>query len=300
GVMSRIGLGYHTLIQHNPKLVMLSTCNMGQTGPRAMTPGFGSQLSALSGFCGLTGASDGPPMLLYGPYIDFIAANFGASAVLAALDKARRHGEASHIDLSQYETGLQFMAGALFDYHMNGNIADRKMNADPVAVPHGVYPCLNNEWVTLSCWSNEEFQRLAAIMNRIDLASDARFATEAQRHENEPVLNEIIAGWTADQAAISVTTLVQDQGICAYPVNSVADVFSDPQLRELGTWRWRRHAEIGMLACNFPPFDLCETPGDIYNTAPLFGEGNDYVYRELIGLSDAEMEKYLQDGVIGI
>ncbi len=299
GVMSRIGLGYDTLSKHNPALVMLSTCNMGQTGPRAMTPGFGSQLSALSGFCGLTGESDGPPMLLYGPYIDFIAANFGASAVLAALDKARQKGDGSHIDLSQYETGLQFMAGALFDYHVNGHIADRNMNSDPVACPHGAYPCLNNEWVAFSCWSNEEFQRLTAIMNNVDLSSDVRFVSVEKRHENEADLNDIIAQWTSRQTALSVTELLQDHGICAYPVNTVADVFTDPQLRELGTWRWRRHAEIGLLACNFPPFDLCETPGDIYNTAPLFGEGNDYVYRELIGLSDAEMEKYLKDGVIG-
>ncbi len=135
---------------------------------------------------------------------------------------------------------------------------------------------------------------------RICLSTDPRFATTEQRHENESALNEIIANWTANQAALSVTILLQDKGICAYPVNTVADVFTDPQLQELGTWRWRRHAEIGLLACNFSPFDLCETPGEIYNTAPLFGGDNDYVYRELIGLSEAEMDKYLKDGVIGI
>src|SRR5690606_14024389 len=89
GVMARLGLGYETLSRDHPGLVMLSTCNMGQTGPRAMTPGFGTQLSSLAGFCHLTGAPDGPPMLLYGPYIDFVAANFGAAAVLAALHRSR-------------------------------------------------------------------------------------------------------------------------------------------------------------------------------------------------------------------
>jgi crotonobetainyl-CoA:carnitine CoA-transferase CaiB-like acyl-CoA transferase len=122
---------------------------------------------------------------------------------------------------------------------------------------------------------------------------------KVHRRENEDALNTKIGLWTKEHDALSASALLQEEGICAYPVNIVADVFSDPQLCELGTWRWRRHAEIGLLACNFPPFDLCETPDDIYNTAPLFGGDNDYVYRELIGLSDEEMEHYLADGVIG-
>ena len=89
------GSGSATRLRANPipALVMISSCNMGQTGPRADTPGFGSQLSALAGFCGLTGDPNGPPMLLYGPYIDFIASTLGAAAVLAALDRQRTHGD---------------------------------------------------------------------------------------------------------------------------------------------------------------------------------------------------------------
>lgn len=81
-VMTRLGLGYEAARELNPGVVMISSCNMGQSGPRAHTPGFGSQLSALAGFCGLTGSPDGPPQLLYGPYIDFIASSLGAAAVL--------------------------------------------------------------------------------------------------------------------------------------------------------------------------------------------------------------------------
>src|SRR5216110_1721369 len=86
GVMSRLGLGYEALCLHKPDLIMLSTSNMGQTGPHATHPGFGSQLSSLSGFTHLIGESDGPPYFLYGPYIDFVAVAFGGIAVLAALD----------------------------------------------------------------------------------------------------------------------------------------------------------------------------------------------------------------------
>src|SRR2546423_10497634 len=107
GVMSRLGLGYETLREHQPGLIMLITSNMGQTGPHASHPGFGSQLSSLSGFTHLIGEADGPPNLLYGPYIDFIAVAYGGISVLAALDYSRRTGEGAFIDLSQYEAGGQ-------------------------------------------------------------------------------------------------------------------------------------------------------------------------------------------------
>ncbi|MGK0298685.1 MAG: benzylsuccinate CoA-transferase BbsF subunit [Gammaproteobacteria bacterium] len=299
GVINRIGLGFEALVKNNSDLVMLSTCNMGQTGSRAMTPGFGSQLSALSGFCGLTGATDGPPMLLYGPYIDFIAANFGAAAVLAALDKSKKTGQSSKIDLSQYETGLQFIAGALYDYHEQGIIAARDMNSDPLAVPHGAYPCLNNQWLTLSCWSDDEFKVLTMLMGKQDLALDPRFSNLVLRKKNEKVLNDLIGTWSLEHEAVALAETLQNNGICSYPVNTVAGVFSDPQLSQLEIWRWQQHPEIGRQAYIFPPFDLCETPGDIYRHAPLFGGDNDYVFRELVGLGDEEMENYRQQGVIG-
>src|SRR5436305_12406275 len=103
--MRHSGPEFGALAERNPRLVMLSTCNMGRTGPRADQPGFGSQLSALAGFCGLTGFPGAPPMLLYGPYVDFIASTLGACAVLAATFAAQRSRKGTHIDLSQYECG---------------------------------------------------------------------------------------------------------------------------------------------------------------------------------------------------
>ena len=109
---------------------------MGQTGPRADQPGFGSQLSALAGMCGLTGFPDREPMLLYGPYIDYIASLLGASAAVAAVIRSRRSGRGALIDLSQYECGLTFMGAALADFLATGRRAVRCGNDDPMAAPH--------------------------------------------------------------------------------------------------------------------------------------------------------------------
>jgi len=288
GVMARIGLGYQTLARTNPGLVMLSTCNMGQTGPRADTPGFGSQLTALAGMCNLTGFPDGPPMLLYGPYIDFIASVLGASAVLAALERRRRTGQGAYIDVSQYECGLMFLAGPLFEYHHSGKIAGRAGNTDPDAAPHGAYPTRDSRWLALSCWSDSEFASLCRVMGKGGLATDPRFGTVAGRRENGAALDAAITEWSSSQDAPAAAELLQAAGVHAHQVSSVAELFEDPQLAARRLWRSRPHAVFGEQVCCFPAFDLSETPGEITTAAPLLGEHTEKVFRELLGMSADE------------
>src|SRR5437660_5137063 len=185
GVVSRLGFGYDVLRRRNPDVIMLSTSNLGQTGPHATHPGFGSQLSSLSGFTHLIGEPDGPPYFLYGPYIDFVAVAFGGIAVLAALDHRRRTGEGAYIDLSQSETGAQFISTAMLDYSANGVIANRDGNRDAAAAPHGCYPCNDGEWCVISCWDDQEWERLCRAANTTEWLADERFATLKQRKENE-------------------------------------------------------------------------------------------------------------------
>jgi crotonobetainyl-CoA:carnitine CoA-transferase CaiB-like acyl-CoA transferase len=297
GVMDRLGLGFEAIGKINPRLVVLSTCNMGQTGPRADQPGFGSQLSALGGFCGMTGFPDGPPMLLYGPYIDFIASALGGAAVLAAMIRARRQGKGAHLDVSQYECGVLFMAAAMQDYFATGRVAARCGNDDRDAAPHGAFPCINDEWVTLSCWCDAEFAALARLLGKPSLANDQRFACATARRRNRKQLDELIAAWTVQHSATDAAERLQATGIASYPVVTIAGLFSDPQLGARRQWRIRRHPEIGDQACCFPGFDLEQAPGDVVSAAPCLGADNDFVFRDLVGVSDSEMQAYADKGV---
>jgi benzylsuccinate CoA-transferase BbsF subunit len=297
GVMARLGLGFDVLTALNPRLVMLSTCNMGQTGPRADQPGFGSQLSALAGLCGMTGFPNGPPMLLYGPYIDYIASVLGASAALAAVIRSRSSGKGALIDLSQYECGLMFMGAALADFFATGQAAERCGNDDPVAAPHGAYPCADGEWVALSCWSHADFAALAREMGQPALASEPRFACAADRRSNRKALDQLIGDWTAHQPAAAVAQRLQAADVAAYPVVTMAGLFADPQLFARRQFRVRRHPEMGDHAYCFPGFDLDAAPGDIVGPAPCVGADNDFVFRDLIGLSEAEYHGYQESGV---
>lgn len=295
-VMSRLGLGYETARKLNPGVVMISSCNMGQTGPRAQTPGFGSQLSALAGFCGLTGSPDGPPMLLYGPYIDFIASTLGAAAVLAALDRQRRTGQGAWVDLAQYESGLMFIASALLDHHTNGALADRARNSDPNAAPHDAYQCRDGRWLAVSCWSNDEFRRFAEVLGHPELAADPRFATLELRKANGLELDAIIAPWSLTQDAGEAAVLFQSARVHAYPVNTIADLFRDPQLLYRRIWRRRLHGAIGELSCYFSAFDLSDTPGDVMAAAPLIGADNELVFQEFLGMTEKQYADYQEQG----
>src|SRR5215510_9191982 len=230
GVMARLGLDYKSLHERNPSLVMLSTSNMGQTGPHATHPGFGSQLSSLSGFTHLIGEPDGPPYFLYGPYIDFIAVAFGGIVVLAALDHRRRTGEGAFIDLSQFETGVQFISGAVLDYTANGVVANRDGNRDPQAAPHGCYPCRNNEWCVISCWDEGEWERFCRAAAKPGWLKDQRFATAGARKAHEKELNQLIADWTGEWDAERLMWRLQCRGVHAAKVNAVRDLFTDPQI----------------------------------------------------------------------
>jgi crotonobetainyl-CoA:carnitine CoA-transferase CaiB-like acyl-CoA transferase len=296
GVMSRLGLGYEELRQSNPDLIMLSTSNMGQTGPHAAHPGFGSQLSSLSGFTHLIGEPDGPPYFLYGPYIDFIAVAFGGIAILAALDRCRRTGEGAFIDLSQFETGVHFISSAMLDYSVNGVVANRNGNRDPVAVPHGCYPCKGDQWCVISCWDEQEWERFCHAAEQTSWLSDTRFASAMARKEHEAELNRLIAAWTREQGAEHLMWRLQCRGVHAAKVNTVRDLFTDPQIAFRNIWQQHDHSEMGTHSYRMVSYELSETPGRIRHAAPCLGADNEKVFVEWVGLSPSEYEELSAQG----
>ncbi len=297
GVMARLGFGYDVLRRRKPSLILLSTSNMGQTGPHASHPGFGSQLSSLSGFTHLTGEPEGPPHLLYGPYIDFIAVAYGGAAVLAALDHRRRTGEGASIDLSQYEAGLQFISSALLDYGANGAIARRDGNRDSTAAPHGCFPCRDGRWCVISCWDDAEWERFCRAASQESWLSDPRFTTAADRKKHEEALHRLIAAWTHDQECEGLMLHLQSSGVHAGVVNTMRDLFSDPQIASRAIWQELEHPEMGRHHYRMVSYQLSETPGSIRRPAPCLGEHNEEVLPQLLKLSEKEFRELQDQGV---
>ena len=231
GTMAKLGLGYEDLKKVKPDIIMLSTCNQGQTGPHAQHPGFGSHLSSLCGFTYVTGYKDREPSILYGPYVDHIGVGYGVIAVTAALEHKRRTGEGQLIDSAQYEGGVQFMMPSLLEYTVNNRVMERDGNRHAFAAPHNIYPCKGEDrWCVISVFSDAEWDRLCRVIGKEALISDPRFATVTARKHHEDELDQEIAEWTSRRTAEEAFTQLQTHGVKAGVVQTIADLFADPQL----------------------------------------------------------------------
>ena len=292
GTVARLGLGPELLRSEHPELILLSSCNQGQTGPHAFHPGYGSQLSALAGFVQLLGEPDSTPVLLYGPYIDYIAVGYGAIAVLAALERRKRTGIGCTIDLSQYEAGLQFLTPTILEFAANGRIPGRAGNADAVAAPHGVYRCAGaDRWVALSVWDDARW-RVFSDATGIDGP-----ATATGRRAARAELDARIDAWTQRRERDEIVRLLRSKGLRVAPVLSISELFTDPQLAHRGMWPALTHPAIGEMRVMAPPFKLSATPSSQLRPGPTIGADNDHIFGEILGLSRDERRTLERDGV---
>lgn len=289
GTLARRGLGIDALRGARPDLVVLSSCNQGQTGPHAQHPGYGSQLTALAGFTHLLGDPLRTPVILYGPYIDYIAVGYGVIAILAALDRRARTGQGCVIDLSQYEAGLQFMGPALLEHAANGTIPTRAGNRDAVAVPHGVYPASEaDSWIALSVWSDEEWAGLREALGDPEWSRDGALATAKGRRAREAWIDERIAEWSRRQPRASAVARLRSRGLRASAVESVGELFRNEQLAERRAWRTATHPVIGPVRLMAPPFALADADQGPDQPGPLLGQHTEEVFRGIVGLDAAE------------
>ena len=286
GTLARRGLTRDAMRAARRDLVVLSSCNQGQTGPHAQHPGYGSQLTALAGFNELLGERGRTPVILYGPYIDYIAVGYGVIAILAALERRRRTGQGCDIDLSQYEAGLQFMAPALLEYAASGSAPTRDGNRDPLARPHGVYRCAGDDrWVALSVWSDDEWRRFRDVIGHPEWSRD------------DPDLDRCVEEWTVTRAREEVVRAMRDAGLAAAPVESIAELAEDSQLAHRGFWRRVAHPMLGTITAMAAPFTLSDTPSTQERAGPLLGEHNAEIWRGHLGLTDGEYAALAKEGV---
>jgi crotonobetainyl-CoA:carnitine CoA-transferase CaiB-like acyl-CoA transferase len=300
GVMGARGLAYDTLREVNPAIILLSTCLMGQTGPLASFAGFGNLAAAVVGFTHLCGWPDRSPAGPFGAYTDYIAPRFTVAAILAALDHRRRTGEGQWIDLSQAEASLQFLAPAVLDYTVNGRVQTRVGNRDPDAAPHGVYPVAGEDrWVALAVRSDDQWAALCAVMQRPDLAADARFATCAGRQQWHDDLDVEIAAWTAGREAQDVEAALQGVGIPASVVQDSADLSRDAQLLHREHFVRLAHPIRGHTTVENSRFRLSRTPARIADRAPTLGCDNQYVLESILGYDEQRITELAVSGALG-
>jgi crotonobetainyl-CoA:carnitine CoA-transferase CaiB-like acyl-CoA transferase len=298
GTMARLGFGYPELLEVNPDLVMLSTSLMGQTGPLAKYSGYGNLSAAIVGFHEMTGWPDREACGPYAAYTDYVSPKFVASAILAALDRKQRSGEGTHLDLSQAEASLHFLAPAMLDTFVNRADPTRMGNRDDLLAPHGCYPVDgDDQWIAIAVENDRGWQELCRLLGRDALASDPRFASANQRLENVEALDAAVAELTRGHAGAALEALLQEAGIGCHRVQNSAAACSDPQLLERGHFV-RLESREAYTIVEGTRSKLSRTPARIRHGVPTLGRDNQEVLSELLGYDEARMAELAIAGVL--
>ena len=298
GVMERLGLGYEELKRLKPDIIMLRSSNQGQTGPIARQPGLGTHLSALAGFLHLTGwpgRSPAPPQVAY---TDYISQKFTTAILVAALDYRRRTGKGQLLDVSQLETGLQFLMPVILNQEVNNRESDREGNSCPYAAPHGAYRCKGDDrWCVIAVFTDDEWDAFCKVSGNLPWTKEPRFATIRGRKKNEEELNKLVEEWTIKYSAEEVMVKMQAAGVSAGVVKSPEDIYQDPQLKHRNLFWVLNHREMGDFPVLGQVSILSKTSAEGRMPAPCLGEHTAYVCSELLGISDEEFVQLASEGV---
>jgi len=298
GVMARLGLGYADLKKIRPDIIMLSSDTYGQTGPFAGTPLYGLPLTALTGLPHLTGAPEQLPQFPGFAITDFIAPRANVMGIISALDYRRRTGQGQYIDAAQFESTIPMMSPVVLQYAAEDILAGRIGNRSTYAAPHGVYPCTGDDnWVAISVMTDEMWPRFCAAAGHPEWADDARFATLADRLENQDALDAAVDAWTQTLAASQVQALLQAADVAAGVVQGGRGLTDDPQLEHLGFYTTLEYPEIGEFSHSGWPVTMSRTPYEV-KRAPMLGEHNETVLADILGFSEEEIADLLAEGAV--
>ncbi|HTY55042.1 MAG TPA: CoA transferase [Candidatus Binataceae bacterium] len=299
-VLTQFGLSYEVLREINPAVVLTSVSGFGQTGPWRDYVSFAAIGEALSGISSLTGYTD-EGVLLQGvgvsdPYTGLTA----AFATLSALYVARETGKGQHIDVSQLEASLPFIADVFMDFSLNQRTRIRRTNEDPARAPHGCFPAKGDDnWIAISIGTQTEWQNLVEVMGKPDWAAAETFATPLNRYRNRKALNDLVAQWTSSQDKDHLARELQAKKVSAAPVRTPSEQLGDPQLEATSFFQFVERRYCGRQPYPSFPVRFDGTYPRIHRAGPTVGEDNHYVFTELLGLNASELERLRKAGVIG-
>lgn len=300
GVMDRFGLGYEAVRAMKEDIVYLAMSMQGSSGPQKHYLGYGATMAAVTGIQHLTGLPDREPAGTGTNYPDHIPNPCHATfAVLAALRHRRRTGQGQRIDMAQTEPTVALLGPAVLEYTANGRIPQARGNRHPQAAPHGVYRCAGDDrWIAIAVMNDAQWQGLCDTLGNPAWTRDAKLAGVNGRLE----CAEEIDGWlnqeTGRYVVEALVDLLQQHGVPAGRVSTAADVIADPQLRHRGHWLSLDHPEMGPSLYNAQPFRNARSPAGQARPAPLLGQHTREICHTLLGLSDEEIARLTEEGVL--
>ena len=300
GTLEKWNLGYDVLRARNKGIILVRVSGYGQTGPDAGKAGYASVAEAASGLRHMNGFPGGPPPRLALSLGDSLAGMFAAQGALAALYRRSVTGVGQVVDTALTESCLAIQESTIPDYDVGGVVRGPSGTRLEGIAPSNIYQSANGSWVVIAANQDTVFRRLCGAMGRPELATDDRFVNHVARGRNQDELDKIIGDWAAQREPAEIIAILSDAGVISGPINTVAEVFEDPQLQARGMIadHWDERIERNVKGPGVIPV-LSESPGTIRNAGSARpGQHNDEVYSGLLGIGDEELETLREQGVL--
>ena len=300
GTLEKWKLGYDVLREHNRGIILVRVSGYGQTGPDAGKAGYASVAEASSGLRHMNGFPGGPPPRLALSLGDSLAGMFAAQGALAALYRRTVTGEGQVVDTALTESCLAIQESTIPDYDIGGVVRGPSGTRLEGIAPSNIYQSANGSWVVIAANQDTVFRRLCEAMGHAELAADERFADHLARGRNQDELDVIIGEWAAARQPDQIMETLSKAGVISGPINTVAEVVTDPQLQARNMIADHFDERIGrnVKGPGVMPV-LSESPGSVRNAGSARpGQHNDEVYGGLLGLSTDEQAALRKDGVL--
>ncbi len=301
GDLARYGLDYETLARDNPRLVYCSITGFGQDGPYRDRPGYDFMVQGLGGLMSVTGERDdlpgGGPQKVGVAVADLFTGMYATSAILAALLHRAKSGKGQRIDLALLDAQVAMLANLTAAYFASGVAPGRMGNAHQAIVPYHVFRA-RDEFLIVAVGNDSQFARFCEVIGAPEWAKDERFATNparvAQRERMVGMISERLAGRDAREWLAAL----ERAGVPCGPINDLAQVFSDPQVRHRGMEVRAPHPKAGTVRMVASPMRFSQTPIAYDRAPPLLGEHTEAVLRSVLGMAQADIARLRGQGVI--
>jgi len=300
--IEKLQISYEWLKEINPEIIMIRMPAFGLNGPYKNYRCLGLHVDGVSGHSYNKGYVDEEPSRR-GETVaaDAAAGASAAFAAFTALWNRRKTGKGQLIELPLAENFIPFMSESIIDFNMNKRIRSTIGNRDRRIAPHGVYPCKGDDkWMTIAVGNDNQWKALCEIIGNKALINDPRFKDVRSRLKNQDELDNIVSSWTVKQDHLKVFHKLQKVGIPSGPVLDELEALEDPHLVNRGYYETLENSELPKLQYPGPLWRMSKTPNHHKSAPPLLGEHNEYIYKEVLGMSNAEYKRLEDAGHIGM